>query len=610
MSQEELLQNNPEKIPGEGGSTEGEPGNEEKKKPIWPWILGIFVVLVIGGLVLLGLSLQTTQTAEDDSWERVKLAGVLRVATSADYPPFSYYNQDFVIDGYDPALIREITSKLGVQIEITDYAFESLNTVLENDQADVVIAAISVTPERDAVVDFSNVYFIGDDGILARSDSNLGPITDINQFVGLTTGVQRGSIYEAWAQRTLVDTGLISQNQLFSYIKPDQAVDDLKANRLNVVILDLQPAIKYLSDPELALVGERLNQQRYAVALPEGTYALQSVINQSLLELQNEGRLNQLAQDFLGLRPEDIIPPPTCVDSMEFVKDINLDDEDLTNFPEVNPGEAFQKGWQILNTGTCTWSGSYFINYVRGNDPADQMQGQPTVISGMVEPGETYDIFVNLVAPQQAGKFVGYWQMHNAESVPFGQTIWVAIQVPGTPPDPTEPTEPQPPMPTMTETEELPEPTETEQPPEPTEEPGSDLLEITWVLESYRIEEKDEELTKAIEDVDVLLTFEKSGTVSGNAGCNDYTGHYVTNGIEIIIEEIGNTLMYCEEPEGLQDQEDLFLQMLERVEEYRIVLDENDHEHLEMFIYVMEDNQKTEKVLLMFYDQLDGPPEN
>ena len=79
MSQEEFLQNNPEKIPGEGGSTEGEPGNEEKKKPIWPWILGIFVVLVIGGLVLLALSLQTTQTAEDDSWERVKLAGVLRV---------------------------------------------------------------------------------------------------------------------------------------------------------------------------------------------------------------------------------------------------------------------------------------------------------------------------------------------------------------------------------------------------------------------------------------------------------------------------------------------------------------------------------------------------
>jgi len=611
MSQEKTYQTNQNHHQDEEGLNGSGGEEDKKKKSFWPWALGFFVVLLIGAVVLLALAMQAPQTAEDDSWERVKLAGVLRVATSADYPPFSFYNQDIVIDGFDPALIREIGTRLGVQVEITDYAFQSLDAVLQNGQADVAIAAISASPEREAVVDFSNIYFIGDDGVLARQDSELAPITTINQLAGLAVGVQRGSVYEKWAQEALVDSNLVPQEQLYAYAKPEQAVADLKANRLHVVIMDRQPAIQYLSDPELVLAGESLHQQRLAIALPAGAGALQSVINQALLDLQNEGRLSQLAQDYLGLRPEDIIPPPTCLDSMTFVRDINLDDENLTVFPEVSPGEAFQKGWQIQNTGTCTWNETTFIKFVRGNVPAAQMEGQPTAISGTVEPGETYDLYVNLVAPQQAGQFVGYWQMHNAEGVPFGQTLWAAIQVPGTIPDPTEPAEPQPPTPTPlpTETEApTPEPTETEAPPEPTKEPGSDLVDIVWVLDGYLLEDEDEELTESMEDVDVLMTFDGTEMVSGNAGCNNYSGRYVTDGSAIVIENILNTLIFCEQPEGLMDQEDLFLERLDRVAYYRIVADDQDQELLEMYITVMEDDQQIEKVLLVFYDQQDGPP--
>jgi hypothetical protein len=438
-------------------------------------------------------------------------------------------------------------------------------------------------------------------------------------------GVQRGSVYESWARDVLVSSNLISSNQLFAYTRPEQAVADLKANRLNIVILDRQPAIQYLSDPELVLAGERLNQQRLAVALPAGAGALQTVINQALLDLQNEGRISQLAQDYLGLRPEDIIPPPICLDSMTFVRDITLDNERLTVFPEVNPGEAFQKGWQVKNTGTCTWTQSYFLKFVRGNDPAAQMGGQPTSISGTVAPGDTYDLTVDLVAPQQAGKYVGYWQMHNAEGVPFGQTIWVAIQVPGITPEPTEPTEPtepQPPTPTPlptkteaptaepTETEApTAEPTETEAPTaEPTETPGSDLVDVVWVLDAYLLDIDDDELTQTMADVKVVMTFDGTDRVSGNGGCNNYTGRYVTDGTAIIIKNILPTLILCEQPDGLMDQEDIFLEQLDRVSYYRIVADGQGQELLEMYITVMENGQIVDKVLLVFYDQQDGPP--
>ena len=612
---------------GEVVTPKGSNAKKQARIPIWAWVL--VLVLCVALVALAFLFFNRPLAAQDDSWEKVQAAGVLRVATSADYPPFSYQNQDFMIDGFDPALIREIGNKLGVQVQITDYAFDGLGAVLEVGQADVAIAAISMTSERGAFVDFSNVYYVGKDGILARAGSGIERIDQIPQFGGKRVGVQKRSVYEAWAQKYLVDLGVIPQDKLFAYAKPEHAVNDLKLDRLDVVIMDLQPAVQTLADPELKLVGQGLNQQLLAIALPKGSEALRAQIDQALLTLQNEGRVTQLAQTYLGLRPEDIIPPPTpeptqapCVDAMQFVDDLNYDDKDLTEFPVLDPGKTFQKGWRIKNTGTCIWNNAYFIKYVHGNNPAAQMGGQPTTIKGAVETGRTYDMYVDQFAPKVAGKYVGYWQMHNAAGAPFGQTIWVAIEVrdtaPGaptvtvTPQDtPTPPVAPSS-VPTVTKvppTAVPPEPTSvppepTAVPPEPTEEPGSDLLNVTWVLEEYRLQIEDKEFTKPIPNIDLNLNFDKEGRFTGFAGCNTYSGRYVTDGTQIILKDFLGTSLACEQPADIMDQEAKYLQWLERTEEYRL---DQAKQHLEFIIYVIENNQRIEKVMLRFYDLRIGP---
>jgi ABC-type amino acid transport substrate-binding protein/cell division septation protein DedD len=603
-------------------------GESSKGKSRNLWVIVIISVLCIS-LVCIGIFLynwlqKDEPVAEDESWMRVQEAGVLKVATSADYPPFAYYDQDQNIDGFDPALIQEIGAKLGVQVEIADYAFEGLGATLNVDQADLSIAAISITPARAAQFDFSNIYYIGQDGILARTDSEIDTITNPGQMAGLRVGVQKFSVYESWAQDVLVANGIVSEDQLFAYAKPEHAVDDLKHHRLDLVIMDLQPATLALHDGALKMVGQGLNQQRLAIALPQGADALRGKINEALLALQNEGRVNQLVQDYLGLKPEDIIPPPTpepteapCIDAMEFVDDLSYDDEDLTNYPKVDPGEAFQKGWRIKNTGTCTWNSTYFIKYVHGSDPAAQMGGQPTAIKGAVEPDETYDLFVDLVAPEVAGKYVGYWQMHTPENQAFGQSIWVAIQVrktdsgeptatvtPETTPTPTEEPTPAPtatevpPEPTATEIPPTPTATEIPPTPTPTEEPGADLRDITWILEGFLADIEDEELTEPLEDVDVELIFEDEGILEGNAGCNTFSGRYVTNGVEILFKDILITNVLCNEPEGIMEQEDHLLFLLDRIEEYRI----NEDEQLEFIREVIEDDEPVDKVFLLFYD--------
>jgi polar amino acid transport system substrate-binding protein len=400
-------------------------------------------------------------TSADNSWDRVRTAGRMVVGTSLDYPPFSYRNDQFQPDGFDIAVIREVANRLSVGNEITDMAFDSLFNAVNLGQIDVAIAAITVTSEREALVDFSNVYWVGEEGILARDDSAITQVVTLSDMAGYRIGVQRGSVYETWLQRDLVDTGMTQPGNLFVYETADAAVRDLREQRLDLVVLDRQVAETSVAQGGVRLVGSGLNPQQYAIAVRNGADALRIRINEALTQMQNDGRLAQFAQQYLGVGAGDIITPPAptatvpvqpttppvqptaapCVNGMRFVADLNLDDNNMQSPPPISPGQPFSKGWRIQNSGTCAWTTSYRLVFVSGNVPGASMGGQPTPIQGFVPAGQQYDIFVNLVAPLSPGVYQGIWQMVDEQSRPFGDRIWVGITVPAAPtatPPPTQ----------------------------------------------------------------------------------------------------------------------------------------------------------------------------
>lgn len=204
----------------------------------------------------------TTGPSEDDSWQRVQAAGKLVVGTSADYPPFEYYVNDTQIDGFDIALMDEIGKRLGLQVEYRNFAFDGLAGALQVGQIDVAIAAISVTAEREASVDFTSVYLVGRDGILADEESGISTIRSVREMAGYTVGVQRGSVYETWLQTNLVDTAVMPADNLRSYERASEALRDLREGRLELVVLDLQPAQVAIDEGGVKLVGEGLNPQQ------------------------------------------------------------------------------------------------------------------------------------------------------------------------------------------------------------------------------------------------------------------------------------------------------------------------------------------------------------
>jgi len=94
------------------------------------------------------------------------------------------------------------------------------------------------------------------------------------------------------------------------------------------------------------------------------------------------------------------------------------------------------------------------------------------------------------------------------------------------------------------------------------------LEDVTWALEQYG--EKGN-LNDVIEGSTVTATFDsQEDRLQGSAGCNHYFGGYEVNKEKLSISQIGSTEMYCMDPEGVMDQEQDFLQILQKAESYRV----------------------------------------
>jgi len=134
-------------------------------------------------------------------------------------------------------------------------------------------------------------------------------------------------------------------------------------------------------------------------------------------------------------------PTPACVDKAKFVTDVTIPDNTL-----LAPGVAFQKIWRLRNDGNCDWNEEYKVVFTDG---ASMSNNTPLPIPGIVPPGSTVDLAVDMVAPSANGTYVGNYQIRNPQGVHFGvgasgQTPFYVQIVVGSGVTPTLPPPPQP----------------------------------------------------------------------------------------------------------------------------------------------------------------------
>lgn len=118
--------------------------------------------------------------------------------------------------------------------------------------------------------------------------------------------------------------------------------------------------------------------------------------------------------------PTNTSVPSSC-DASQFIADVTIPDN-----TSIVSKHYFTKTWQVKNTGTCTWSTSYGLQFIEGN----QMSTPTTyTLSAAVVPGKTLNISLKMKAPSKAGTYKSVWKLKNASGVAFGESFYVQIVV-------------------------------------------------------------------------------------------------------------------------------------------------------------------------------------
>lgn len=259
----------------------------------------LHIVLVSMALLALVLVGWNTVFAADQS-SVIKERGTMIVGTSADYPPYESVDKSGKFVGFDMDLVREISKRMGVKVEIKDMGFDSLIAALQNHKVDVVAAAMQGTPERDKTVDFTIPYNFVKDAFVTSVKANV-QMKSPKDAAGKKIGVQTGTIQENWIRDNLIKPGLTPEDYLFQYERVDNAGLDLAAGRIDLLLIQSKPAkdlTKKMKDLKIALITTETVKAGQCLAVPEGDTQFKAELDRVIEALKKDGWIEKKKKEY------------------------------------------------------------------------------------------------------------------------------------------------------------------------------------------------------------------------------------------------------------------------------------------------------------------------
>jgi polar amino acid transport system substrate-binding protein len=137
----------------------------------------------------------------DDHLGRICEAGVIRVSTDPAYPPQSFLNEETgEYEGFDIDTALEIGARLGVEVEFTDPTFDAVVAGSWSDRWDMSVGSVTVTAEREEVLDFTQPYYFTPAQFAVLEDSDIESLDDL---AGQVACVGESTTYLFWIEGTL-----------------------------------------------------------------------------------------------------------------------------------------------------------------------------------------------------------------------------------------------------------------------------------------------------------------------------------------------------------------------------------------------------------------------
>ncbi|CAC6990432.1 TPA: ABC transporter permease subunit [Staphylococcus aureus] len=251
-------------------------------------------ILVLGLLISSAMVYinPTAHAEQDQTWEKIKERGELRVGLSADYAPMEFehtVNGKTEYAGVDIDLAKKIAKDNNLKLKIVNMSFDSLLGALKTGKIDIIISGMTSTPERKKQVDFSDSYMMTKNIMLVKKDK-VNEYKDIKDFNNKKVGAQKGTEQEKIAQTEIENASITSLSRL-----PD-VILALKSGKVEGTVVEKPVAEAYLKqNPKLGISNVKFNEEEKdtVIAVPKDSPKLLSQINKTIKEVKDKGLIDK-----------------------------------------------------------------------------------------------------------------------------------------------------------------------------------------------------------------------------------------------------------------------------------------------------------------------------
>jgi len=241
----------------------------------------------------------------DDTWDRVRETGILRVGMDASFPPFETIAADGALVGFDVDLARELGRRMGVEVQfVANLPYDGLYDALAVGRVDVVISALVVNPARMADVAYSTSYFDAGQVLVVRGDeSEIKGMADLSQrTLAVEFGTQGDLEARKWARR-------LSGLTILPYQTASEALEAVAAGEADAALVDHVSSLVAMArrspqeqsqtrfplyGVDLVVVGRPVVEEPYAVAVHRDSRYMLRAINDALAGMEADGTLEAL----------------------------------------------------------------------------------------------------------------------------------------------------------------------------------------------------------------------------------------------------------------------------------------------------------------------------
>lgn len=257
------------------------------------------IILTLIFLVLVGIYfflLKPEKYTEDDLFEEILKRGTIKVGINTDSKPFGFFDENWQIQGYDADLARYIAQyllKSPNAVEFIPVTPENRMLKVSTGEVDIAIATMTITPQREEIIDFSIPYDMAGQALLVRSNSKIVSIADLN---GLNVGV----VFGTTAEKNMMS--LAPTSHIIGFRNYRTAYEALKAGKIDALTSDDTILSRFAyEDKSVKLLPKRYTKEPYGIAIRKGksTKRLKDNIDFAIKDMQRKNVILRLHRKWL-----------------------------------------------------------------------------------------------------------------------------------------------------------------------------------------------------------------------------------------------------------------------------------------------------------------------